>query len=138
MNNNSIPAVIRLSQSWTLDRQLASGGFGQVHEAHNDAGDRAAVKFIPQLPGAQRELLFEELDGARNVIPVLDRGEVAGYWVLVMPLAEKSLREYLDERGGRLAVNEAVPILVDIVEALVSVEDKVVHRGHQAGEHSSA
>ena len=62
------------------------------------------------------------------MIPVLDRGEVDGYWVLVMPLAEKSLREYLNESGGRLAVNEAVPVLVDIVEALVSVEDKVVHR----------
>ena len=128
MNNKSIPAVINLSQVWTLDRQLASGGFGQVHEAHKDAGDRAAVKFIPQLPGYGREILFEELDGAKNVIPVLDRGEVDGYWVLVMPLAEKSLREHLDERGGRLAVSEAVPVLVDITEALVSVEDRVVHR----------
>ena len=128
MNNNSIPAVINLSQAWTLDRQLGSGGFAQVYEGHNDAGERVAVKFIPKLPGYGRELLFEELDDAKNVIPVLDRGEVGDYWVLVMSLADKSLREYLDERSGRLAVNEAVPILVDITEALVSVEEKVIHR----------
>ena len=128
MNQVSIPAVITLSQAWKLNRQLGSGGFAQVYEAHNDAGERAAVKLIPQLPGTQREILFEELDGAKNVIPVLDRGEVDGYWVLVMPLAEKSLREHLDERGERLAVSEAVPVLVDITEALVSVEDRVVHR----------
>ena len=128
LNQVSIPAVITLSQAWKLNRQLGSGGFAQVYEAHNDAGERAAVKLIPQLPGTQREILFEELDGATNVIPVIDRGEVDGYWVLVMPLAEKSLREYLDEKGGRLAVNEAVPVLVDITEALVVVEDRVVHR----------
>ena len=128
LNEISIPGVITLSQSWKLNRQLGSGGFAQVYEAHNDAGDRAAVKLIPQLLGTQREILFEELEGAKNVIPVVDRGEVDGYWVLVMPLAEKSLREYLDERGGRLAVNEAVPVLVDIAEALVAVEDRVVHR----------
>ena len=128
MSNNSIPSVLNLSQVWILDRQLASGGFGQVYEAHNDTGDRAAVKLIQKLPGYGRELLFEDLDGAKNVIPVLDRGEVDDYWVLVMSLAEKSLREYLDDRGGRLVVNEAVPVLVDITEALVSVEDRVVHR----------
>ena len=128
LNEISIPAVITLSQAWKLNRQLGSGGFAQVYEAHNDAGERAAVKLIPQLPGTQREILFEELDGAKNVIPVLDRGEVDGYWVLVMPLAEKSLREYLEERDGCLAVNEAVTVLVDITEALVAVEDRVVHR----------
>ena len=128
LNQVSVPDVITLSQVWWLDRQLGSGGFAQVYEAHNDAGERAAVKLIPQLPGTQREILFEEMDGAKNVIPVLDRGEVDGYWVLVMPRAEKSLREYLDERGGHLAANEAVPVLVDITEALVAVEDRVVHR----------
>ena len=128
LNQVSIPDVITLSQVWWLARPLGSGGFARVYEAHNDTGERAAVKLIPQVPGAQRELLFEELDGAANVVPVLDRGEVDGYWVLVMPLAEKSLREYLEERGGRLAVDEAVPVLVDIIEALVAVEDRVVHR----------
>ena len=74
LNQVSIPAVITLSQAWKLNRQLGSGGFAQVYEAHNDAGERAAVKLVPQLPGTQREILFEELDGATNVIPVIDRG----------------------------------------------------------------
>ena len=128
MINNPVPAVVDLSQAWILDRQVGSSGFAEVYEGHNDAGERAAVRLIPQLPGTHREHLFEELAGVKNVMPVLDRGEVDGYWVLVMPLAEKSLREYLDERGGCLAVSEAVPVLVDITGALVAVEDKVVHR----------
>ena len=69
MNQISIPTVITLSQAWRLTRRLGSGGFALVYEANNDAGDRAAVKLIPQLPGYGRELLFEELDGAEKCDP---------------------------------------------------------------------
>ena len=49
--------------------------------------------------------------------------------MLVMSRAEKSLRGHLDEMGGRLTVNEAVSVLIDISEALVTVEGPdVVHR----------
>ena len=63
------------------------------------------------------------------MVPILDRGECGDYWVLVMSRAEKSLRGHLDEMGGRLTVNEAVSVLIDISEALVTVEGPdVVHR----------
>ena len=128
MNEMDIPNQINLTQVWRVGDQLGSGGFGKVFKAHNEAGQPAAVKFIRKLPGAQRELSFAGLDGATNVMPVLDRGEFEDSWVLVMPLAEKSLREYLDESGGQLTSTDAVPILVDVVQALVAVEDRVVHR----------
>ena len=128
MNEMDIPNQINLTQVWRVGPQLGSGSFGKVFEAHNEAGQLAAVKFIQKRPGAQRELSFEGLDGATNVIPVLDRGEFEDSWVLVMPLAEKTLREYLNERGGRLTATDALPILVDVVGALVAVEDRVVHR----------
>ena len=90
MNEMDIPNQINLTQVWRVGPQLGSGSFGKVFEAHNEAGQMAAVKFIQKRPGAQRELSFEGLDGATNVIPVLDRGEFEDSWVLVMPLAEKN------------------------------------------------
>ena len=73
-------------------------------------------------------MLFVELDGVPNVMPILDSGESDGYWVLVMPRAEKSLRDYLNETSG-LSTNEAISVLTNIAEALVAVEARdVVHR----------
>ena len=128
LQDMNIPGEISLGQVWTVGDQLGSGGFGKVFKAHDESGQQAAIKFIPKLRGTQRELSFEELDGVTNVMPVLDRGECEDYWVLVMPLAEKTLREYLNERGGQLTATDALPILVDVVGALVAVENRVVHR----------
>lgn len=61
-------------------------------------------------------------------MPIIDSGEHGGFWVLVMPRAEKSLREHLDAGGGRLELAETLEVLVDVSEALVSLEGRVVHR----------
>ena len=120
--------AIKLSQEWQLGSQLGSGGFGRVYVAWSATGDQAVIKLIPKAPGSDRELLFEELTGVPNVVPVLDRGEWDDFWVLVMSRAEKSLRDYISEHGGRLQVNDAVSVLIDIAEALVAIEGSVVHR----------
>ena len=130
MNYLNLPETITLRHhTWQLGGRLGEGGFAKVYLAYNENGKSGVVKLVPKEPGAQRELLFEELDGAPNVVPILDRGECGDYWVLVMPRAEKSLRDYLDETGEQPTVNEAVSVLVDIVEALAEVEARgVVHR----------
>ena len=119
---------IDLARRWLLGDPLASGGFAQVFEASDDGGMAVVVKLIPKAPGASRELLFEELSGLPNIIPILDSGEWQDYYVLVMPRAEKSLRQHLEEAGGRLLVDEALFVLVDVAEALASLEAGVVHR----------
>lgn len=113
---------------WVLGERLGEGGFGQVYAARSAAGDSVAVKLVPKAPGAERELLFVDLAGARNVVPIIDRGETGDSWVLVMPRAEKSLRQHLDEATGRLEPAGAVAILADIATALVDLEGRVVHR----------
>ena len=129
MNPMLIPEEIKLERAWHLGSQLGEGGFAKVYLAQDENGDPAVIKLVHKEPGAQRELLFEELEGTPNVVPILDRGEWGDYWVLVMPLAEKSLRDHLDEMGGQLTANEAVSVLVDIVEALVGVAGRgLVHR----------
>lgn len=120
--------TINLNRAWKLGSQLASGGFGRVHEAEADDSSAAVVKLVPKAPGASRELLFEELSGSPNIIPILDSGEWEDYYVLVMPRAEKSLRNHLEEAGGRLDANEAVVVLTDVADALASLEAEVVHR----------
>ncbi|MCZ0984509.1 serine/threonine-protein kinase [Streptomyces diastatochromogenes] len=73
-------------------------------------------------------MLFTDLAGARNVVPVIDSGEHEDQWVLVMPRAEKSLRDHLQEHG-QLPLNEAVAVLSDVAEALADLKDRqVVHR----------
>ncbi len=81
------------------------GGFVGVYIASSPETDVPAVaKLVPKAPGAERELLFVDLGGARNVVPVLDAGEVEDDYVLVMERAEKSLRQHLHELQLRAAV----------------------------------
>ena len=117
-----------LTQEWHFGEPLGEGGFGKVFLAQSDAEPSAVAKFIPKAPGADRELLFENLEGVPNVMPILDKGELGDFWVIVMPRADKSLTDYMQERDGRLLVEEATKVLTDIVEALCAIEDHVVHR----------
>lgn len=119
--------VIQLKRRWSLGSQIGEGGFGRVYEAVDDDGCNGAVKLIPQEPGADRELLFEDLTGISNVVPIIDSGEYEGHWVLVMPRADKSLRAHLKQQG-LLPSGEVVPILIDIVTALSDLHGRVVHR----------
>ncbi len=119
---------IKLTREWELGAQFAAGGFGRIHEAIADDGSAAVVKLIPKAPGADRELLFEELSGHPNIVPIIDSGEWKDFYVLVMPRADKSLRQHLGDVGGKLAADEAVTVLVDVADALASLETDVVHR----------
>jgi serine/threonine protein kinase len=120
--------TIVLRQTWQLGAEMTKGGFGRIYTAEAEDGSQVVVKLIPKAPGASRELLFEPLSGLPNIIPILDSGEWQDFYVLVMPLAEKSFRQHLDEAGGKLAIGDAVPILLDVAEALASLGHGVVHR----------
>lgn len=120
--------IINLSREWLVGQALHSGGFGTVYLAQSSEHMPAVVKLVPKAPGAERELLFEDLDGVPNVVPVIDRGEWGDHLALVMPKADKSLREHLLDTNGHLPVNDAVRVLVDVVEALVAIESRIVHR----------
>ena len=99
-----------------------------MHLARSIAGETVVIKLIPKAPGADREILFEDLDGISNVVPVIDRGEWEDYWVLVMPKAEKSLRDHIRENNEQLPVDDAVEVLSDVAKALVEIEGRIVHR----------
>ena len=128
MTERNIPQEITLERTWRIGPQLGEGGFARVFLAHNEDGEPAVVKLVPKEPGTQREMLFVNLEGVSNVMPILDSGESEDFWVLVMPKADMSLRDHLDEANGA-TLNEALSVLIDIAEALVAVEARgVVHR----------
>lgn len=70
--------------------------FRQVYAASAPGAEPAVAKLIPKVQGAQRELLSVDLKGVRNVVPIIDSGETDQHWVLMMPRAEMSLRQYLE------------------------------------------
>lgn len=120
---------VRLRQEWTLGRRIGDpSGFGQVFAATAADGTDGAVKLIPKHRGANRELLFEELAGVPNVVPIIDSGETASAWVIAMPRADRSLRAELEEAGGKLATDVALSVLVDVAIALEALDGRVVHR----------
>lgn len=127
MGTNAV-TEIQLRRRWRVGQPLGRGGFGRVFAAEGENGTAAAAKFIPKTPGASRELLFESMEGARNVVPVIDSGETDDDYVIAMPRAEKSLRQLLDESGGKLVLDNALAVLADIADAIASLDGKVVHR----------
>jgi eukaryotic-like serine/threonine-protein kinase len=121
---------LKLAKSeWTLCAQIGDrSGFAKVFEATADDGTVGVVKLIPKQPGADRELLFEELSNVPNIVPIIDSGETDDELVIAMPRAERSLRAELEGAGGRMTVEQAVAILIDIARALVAIDGRVVHR----------
>jgi serine/threonine protein kinase len=117
-----------LASEWTLGGDIGRGGYGVVLEASSDQVPNAVAKLVPKGPGAEREMLFVDLAGARNVVPIIDSGEIQDSWVLIMPRAEKSLREHIESVQGRLPLGEALSILTDIATALSDLQGRVVHR----------
>ncbi|MBI2970785.1 MAG: serine/threonine protein kinase [Candidatus Aenigmarchaeota archaeon] len=117
------------SGTWRLVKLIGTGSFGVVYECNGPSDEVGAIKLVPKDPSAARELLMadsEYLRSAANIIPVEEIGETDTNFVLRMPLADASL-------GGRLvqspvSASEAVSIFIDILDALVSIDGKVVHR----------
>ena len=77
---------VLLKQEWILGDPIGDpGGFGDVYEAHSGDGVEAAAKLVPKRPGADREMLFTNLEDVRNVVPIIDSGEHDDHWVLITP-----------------------------------------------------
>ncbi|WP_328898133.1 hypothetical protein [Streptomyces sp. NBC_00236] len=67
--------TLALNKEWAVGACIGGGGFGAVFEAVSTEDEEAAVKLVPKNPGTEREMLFTDPDGVRNVVPVIDSGE---------------------------------------------------------------
>lgn len=130
MPSKSSKLEIRLARQWQIGDQLGGGGFGRVFTARADDGFCGVLKLVPKVDGASRELLFEELAGTPNVIPIIESGEDESTYYLAMPRAARSLRDLLRTQAVADSA-EAITILHDIAETLVALSERtepVVHR----------
>lgn len=120
--------TVKLEQHvWEVGDKLGAGGYGSVREAWRDGVERAVAKFVSIKPGAQRELLIGASTNLPHVVSVLDSGEYDGMYVLIMPRAEYSLRQYITDNA--LSLEEKFTILSDVAHGLNEIEQAgLVHR----------
>ena len=126
-----------LQDRYVLDHELGSGGMATVYLAHDVRHRRqVAVKVLrPELAASLgSDRFFREIGVAArlqhpHILPLLDSGEAAGFYYYVMPfIAGESLRGRLG-RLGELPVQEAIKVLIEVVDALASAHAAgVVHR----------
>ncbi|MFE4078260.1 serine/threonine-protein kinase [Paenarthrobacter sp. YIM B13468] len=119
---------VLLKGEWEAGAELGRGTFGYVLEAIGPNNEVGALKFIPKTAGAEREMLFEtRLDGAKNVVPVVDSGEDADNWIIAMPKAEHSLRDEINK--GPMDLSAAKKVLEDVTDGLADIKARgVIHR----------
>ena len=126
-----------LADRYALERELGQGGMATVYLAEDLKHHRkVALKVLrPEIAvtvGAGR--FAREIEVAArlqhpNILPLLDSGEIEGFFFYVMPYVEgESLRERL-ARGGELPIQDAVRILMEVADALSEAHAHgVVHR----------
>ena len=122
---------------YRVEREVGSGGMATVYLAEDlKHHRRVAIKVLRDdlsaSVGAERFLREIEIAAHLqhpNILPLLDSGEAGGRLFYVMPFVEgQSLRDRLT-REHELPVNEAVRLIVEIVDALAYAHARgVVHR----------
>jgi eukaryotic-like serine/threonine-protein kinase len=109
------------------------GGFGQVFEGRNSAGEAVAAKklHVSASDVGHRELeIAAELKGRsfEHVMAFIDVGEDAdtGGYFLVMPKADTSLQAVIDKEGKKTPT-ETATLMLQVIRGLLEVKD-LVHR----------
>ena len=111
---------------YVLARKLGKGGFGEVWEALAPGGVRVALKFI-RLEGDHLALERRALETIRDIrhphlLDVHFASFVEDYFVIAMPLCDRSLKDRLEECRGvwppGLPRLELMRYMVEVAEAV--------------------
>ncbi|WP_328306226.1 serine/threonine-protein kinase [Actinomycetospora sp. NBC_00405] len=123
---------------YRLERQIGSGGMGDVYEAADVDRDRlVALKLLPELFSNDNEFeqrfRRESRLAARlrdpHIIPIHDYGEIDGRLFIDMRLVEDGVTIASLLRDGPLAPERAVRLLIQIAEGLDAAHsDGLIHR----------
>lgn len=122
--NQSLEAI----KGYNLIKLLGKGGFGEVYLAQqNQSGRFVALKVM--LPGAvvnqsavdrfMREIEYTKALRHPNVIQLLDSGFFEGIFFFTMEYCNGgTVSDLIKQQGGRLPVNIAVPIILQVLDGL--------------------
>ncbi len=142
-HRESVPGTLRaqlqksLGEAYTIERELGGGGMSRVFVAHERAFDRrVVVKVIPHefAAGMNSERFRREIQlvaGLQHprIVPVLSAGEASGAPFYIMPYVEGESLRARRSRNERFALNDAVHVLQDVIDALAYAHDRgIVHR----------
>ena len=126
-----------LPERYTLDSEIARTAMSRVYIAREKHPDRAVVvKVLENSLTAQlgRERFLREIDlmsglSHPHIVPIFSAGDAEGALYYVMPfIAGETLSARL-EREGRLPIDQAVRITLEVAEALHYAHGKdIIHR----------
>ena len=127
-----------LGGNYVITEKLGEGGMGAVYVArHTRLDEKIVIKvLLPEFNQSaeivqrfQNEALAASRIKHRNIIHVSDVGVLEGsYYIAMEHLEGKDLEVYLQARG-RLALDEALSILVQVCSGLQAAHDRdIVHR----------
>ena len=129
---------IRVADRYALDREIGRGGSGAVWLARDEVlGRSVAIKRIGLPPGAstydvaraEREARISAQVNHANVVSVFDFVNDGDHTWLVTEYVEGTTLAQLIRDRGRLAPDEAAPLLLQTAEALAAAHAmSIVHR----------
>jgi serine/threonine protein kinase len=126
--------------AYELTERIGGGGMAEVYRARQLTafGREVAIKVIragySEDPSFRERFLREAQAISKlshpNILPLIEFGEEKDILYLVMPLArEGTLRDLLKQRNGPLPLDEAVPIFVQLCDAVqYAHEEGIIHR----------
>jgi serine/threonine-protein kinase len=124
-----------IAGKWRLDELLGIGGQSVVYAATHRNGNRAAIKLIAAPNELVRARLLREAYAANQLaahgsVAVLDDGVQGDEFFLVMELLDgETLARHMLQAGGRLAPDEALPLVTAMLSTLAAAHSRgIVHR----------
>lgn len=138
------PEVRRIQQAiyladYDIGKQIGVGGMGAVYLVkHKRTGEQAAVKVLlskVRVNDQAREQFLREIETTRKlnhpyIVQFLGSGAVGSiFYILLEYCAGGSVAHLMRQRGGQLSLDEARPILLQVLEGLAYVHaEGFVHR----------
>ncbi|NET06267.1 MAG: protein kinase [Symploca sp. SIO2B6] len=115
-------------EGYTTLQLLGKGGGGQVYLAcNNQTQELVAIKvMLPRMAVNQHaiEMFLREVENTKalqhiNVVQLLDYGYSGGRFFFTMEYCEGgNVADLMNQRGGRLSIDEAVPIILQALDGL--------------------
>ena len=129
---------------YKIEKKIGAGGFGAVYLArHETDGGHVAVKVMLSQVAVDehsRKLFLREMDSMKklkhdHIVPLLDRGSAGGAFYFIMDYCEGgSVDDLIRQCGGKLALSEAGPIILDALAGLAYAhQQNFVHRDLKPG-----
>lgn len=138
---NGSPQEVRIIalSDYTLGTLLGQGGMGAVYLAkHKQTGEQVAVKVMRakvQVSEQARKQFLREIEATRtlqhpHLVRFLGSGsEDDGFYCLLEYCAGGSLADLQQQRGGRIPLKEAIPLVLQALQGLAYVHEQgFVHR----------